>query len=212
MHQKIHFLIGLGNPGKKYESTRHNAGFMALDAFARELDLAWQENKKCQALIAKHYYPEAMKETGETASCLLAKPQTFMNLSGESVQKILAYHSASPLLSRRDVGDEALTRKVKSEEKNLDDSLTVIHDDLDIEFGQYRISTDARAAGHNGVQNIIDRLGTKNFRRIRIGIKPPADNLIPAEKYVLQNFSEQELKTIAEVISRIKKEALSRLL
>jgi len=163
-------IVGLGNPGDKYKLTRHNIGFMILDAMAEELDLSWQFNKKFNAEIAKFN------------DSLLAKPQTFMNLSGESVRKILAFH------------------------KLAENSLIVIHDDIDVDFGRYKIANDSRAAGHNGVQSIIDQLGTQKFTRYRIGVRNEQRNNIPADKFVLEKFSKEETGLLPEQIKKITKE------
>ncbi len=166
-------IIGLGNPGEKYEQTRHNAGFMAVDALASELGLKWKTNKKFNALETK------------SGDIILLKPLTFMNDSGSSVAAALAYYKLAPT------------------------DLTVIHDDLDIELGKYKISVDSRSAGHRGVESIIDRLNTKNFRRLRIGIKTPDLIKIPAEKFVLQKFKAEEKKIINSIILKVIKEGLA---
>ena len=163
-------IVGLGNPGVEYQRTRHNAGFMAVNALAKELGLKWKSNKKFKAEEAK----------GE--DFILIKPLTFMNESGAAVAAALAYY------------------KLPSE------GLIVVHDDLDIALGKYKISVDSRSAGHNGVQSIIDRLKTKNFKRLRIGIRTPALEKIPADKFVLQNFKPEELKIINSIISEIIKQ------
>jgi PTH1 family peptidyl-tRNA hydrolase len=170
----MNIIIGLGNPGEQYQITRHNAGFMAVDALAKKLDLKWKNNKKFKADIAK----------GDDV--ILVKPLTFMNESGSSVAAVLNYYIKNPL-----------------DKGGWGDFLTVIHDDLDIELGKYKISVDSRSAGHNGVQSIIDRLKTKNFKRLRIGIKTPTLEKIPAEKFVLQKFKPEELKTINSIISEV---------
>lgn len=165
----MRIIIGLGNPGKKYESTRHNAGFMAMDALAENLGLAWENNKKFKAEIAKN------------DNIILAKPLTFMNDSGTSAATILSYFKLMP------------------ENSDLSKILTVIHDDLDIEFGKYKISINSRSAGHKGVESIIGALKTKNFKRVRIGIKPEPAVKIPADKFVLQKFSGQEKNIIKKI-------------
>jgi peptidyl-tRNA hydrolase, PTH1 family len=171
----MRIIVGLGNPGKEYEKTRHNAGFMALDLMAKEKKLKWETSKKFKAEIIKD---------GDT---VYAKPQTYMNLSGETARRIMDYYDMA---------------------KDFSDSLTVIHDDLDIELGKHKLSTDSRSAGHNGVQSIIDILHTKNFRRIRIGIKTPDLVIIPAEKFVLGRFKKDELNVIDKVIKDIINEFL----
>ena len=173
-------LVGLGNPEKRYEQTRHNAGFMALERLAEANGLEWKENKRFNSLVATR---------GQT---LLLKPQTYMNNSGLAVRAALSYYKLLPksLLS---------TKK----DSDLNEVLTVIHDDLDIPLGKYKISTDSRSAGHNGVQSIIDHLKTKNFKRIRIGILTELKNKMPGEKFVLDNFRKDEIKTIFTIIKKI---------
>ncbi|MDD4271597.1 MAG: aminoacyl-tRNA hydrolase [Patescibacteria group bacterium] len=180
----MNIVVGLGNPGKQYEITRHNAGFMAINALAKELGLAWSANKKFKAEIA------------EGQGLILIKPQTFMNNSGQAAAAVLSYYKLLP----KKLGI------LKTADADLSNILTVIHDDLDIELGKYKISLDSRSAGHNGVQSIIDYLKTKNFKRIRLGIRTPALEKIPADKYVLGKFNATELKIIQGQISQIKKE------
>ena len=175
----MRIIVGLGNPGEKYKLTRHNAGFMAVDALAKKFELQWEKNKKFNALIAPLNPPAG---GGDEENFLLVKPQTFMNNSGQAVFAILKYFP---------------------KKNNLSEILTVIHDDMDIDLGKYKISTDSRSAGHNGVQSIINALGTKNFRRIRIGVKTAAEKKIISEKFVLQKFKKEELKITDETIKKI---------
>lgn len=189
-------IIGLGNPGKTYAKTRHNAGFLAVDYLAQKLNLIWKLNKKLNSEIAIY-------RNLEKNDLILAKPLAFMNNSGEAVQKILSYY------------------KIKSspkDKKDLSQNLIIIHDDLDIPFGKYKISIDSRSAGQKGVESIIQRLKTKNFKRIRIGIKKDKVNgeaekgqaKIKTEKFVLQNFSPVEQKIIDRVIKElVEKEILN---
>ncbi|EKD46637.1 MAG: hypothetical protein ACD_67C00134G0001, partial [uncultured bacterium] len=116
-------IIGLGNPGKQYENTRHNAGFILLDEIQKVL--AFPEFK-----LDKKFNAEISEKNINGEKTILAKPQTFMNLSGQSVQAIMNFYKLSPA------------------------DITVAHDDLDIKIGEWKISEDSRAAGHNGVQSI----------------------------------------------------------
>ena len=166
-------IVGLGNPGAKYEKTRHNVGFMAVDFLAQELGLDWEESKKFNALIAKN------------SKIILVKPQTFMNLSGQTVRKIFDYYKI-PVADLQDEANQGM--------------LVVLHDDLDIALGKYKVSFDSRSAGYNGVQSIIDYLGTKKFLRVRIGIKNEELAKVPVEAFVLQKFGAEEKKIINEVI------------
>lgn len=111
---------------------------------------------------------------------ILMKPQTFMNLSGEAVQSFLSFYKLSP------------------------DDILVIHDDKDIALGKYRLAVDSSSAGHNGVQNIIDKLGTQKFKRIRIGVGIETD--LPSEVFVLQKFSDEEKETIEKVLDNVIEE------
>lgn len=173
-------IIALGNPGKQYENTRHNAGFIILDELRKKLEFPeFQENPKFEALICEKNL------AGE--KIIFAKPQTFMNRSGESAKKILDFY------------------KIPKE------NLIVLHDDLDIDLGAFKISENSSAAGHNGVQSIIDQLGSQEFKRIRIGIEgaeKKKDRLLSGEAFVLQNFSQEELETIKELAEKISKEIL----
>lgn len=180
----MELIVGLGNPGKKYENTRHNTGFVAVDAIASKLQIT---NYKLQT----NFNSEISEGTTGSEKIILVKPQTFMNASGTAVKAIADYY------------------KIPVE------NLTVIHDDLDIPLGEYKIARDRGSAGHKGVQSVIDALGTKDFIRIRIGIKP-LDKLgatqIPTKEFVLENFTKEEKKIIDEVIEKICGEIESRVL
>lgn len=172
-------LIGLGNPDKKYENTRHNAGFMLIDKIQKIWEFPdFEFNKKFNAEISKNNLEE--KEI------LLVKPQTYMNLSGVSVKAILDFYKLTP------------------------DDIIVIHDDVDIPLGKYKIAVDSSSAGHNGVQNIIDQLGTQKFRRIRIGVGQSVGEALVcrlnAHDFVLEKFTASELETIEKISEDILEE------
>lgn len=177
-------IIGLGNPGKEYAVTRHNAGFMAVDALAEKLGLEWSANKKLKCELIK------------TSDFILVKPLTYMNESGRSVSAVAEYFKIIP----KKVG------MIHKKDADLSEIITVIHDDLDIPLGKVKSSVDSRSAGHNGVQSIIDHLKTKNFKRIRIGINTPEAEIIPAEKFVLAKFKKEELMIINKMVEKIIKE------
>ena len=177
-------IVGHGNPGEKYKITRHNVGFMFLDKLAKEKNLEWETNKKFKAQICKD---------GET---IYIKPQTFMNNSGQSVQSIMSFYSLIP----KKLG------LLKIKNSNLTNSLTVIHDDLDIDLGKYKIADNSRSAGHNGVQSIINHLKTKNYTRIRIGIKHNKPPQMPVPAYVLQKFSNGELEIVKALFPELLRE------
>lgn len=199
-------IVGLGNRGEKYKLTRHNAGFMAVDALADELGLNWRVNKRLNAAIAS-YLPAlaAGEKNGERSKIILAKPLTYMNDSGLSVRAILKYYEKTPLIHQlakkaRGIIFPLAKKGIKGD---LSEILTIVHDDIDIELGKYKISANRGSAGHNGVQSIINALDTKNFRRFRLGIRTKITSHILTDKFVLQKFNEEELKIINEVISEI---------
>jgi PTH1 family peptidyl-tRNA hydrolase len=164
-------IIGLGNPGKKYEETRHNAGFLFLDFLGKQWNFPeYSAEKKFSSLISAG--------TRETEKALLVKPITFMNRSGEAVLALVNFFKLTP------------------------SDIVVIHDDLDLPFGTWKVSTDSGAAGHNGVASIIEHLGTKEFRRIRIGIGRPEDDSDPAD-YVLGRFTDEEQKELPGIFEEI---------
>lgn len=152
-------IVGLGNPDKKYEKTRHNVGFEVIDRIAEKYNI--------EVSMRKH---KALVGTGTVGTCkvVLAKPQTYMNLSGESVRSLLDFYKA----------DETK-------------ELLVIYDDVSLAPGQLRIRTKGSAGGHNGIKNIIAHVGGQAFPRIKVGVgeKPERMDLVD---YVLGRFSEGE--------------------
>jgi len=173
---KTILIAGLGNPGKEYEKTRHNAGFLFVDYFREKYreEFSFDDWQDCKKLKSKTSYGKIGKNR-----IVLLKPQTFMNLSGEAVAAAVKYY------------------KLKLED------LIVAHDDIDLALGKYKISVDSSSAGHNGAQNIIDMLGTKNFTRLRIGVENRRDKKIPTEKYVLGKFTTAEMKIVKKIIEEI---------
>ncbi|MCK5211146.1 aminoacyl-tRNA hydrolase [Candidatus Parcubacteria bacterium] len=174
-------IVGLGNPGEKYNNTRHNAGFMAIDKIVKDKNLEWKENKKFNAILIKD---------GNT---LYIKPQTFMNNSGTAVRAVLDYYKTLP----KKLG------LITAKNADLSGVLTVIHDDIDIEFGKIKESTCSRSAGHKGVESIINHLKTKNFKRIRIGVKGNKPEQMATTDYVLARFSKEELTQINKLITEL---------
>ena len=174
-------IIALGNPGKEYEKTRHNVAWLFLDFFLGK-NISWDFNKKFNADI--YFYDNIW----------FIKPRTYMNNSGLALRAFMDYYKLLP----KKLGLFNI--------KNLDlaEDLTVIHDDLDIDFGKYKVSINSSSAGHNGVQSIINHLKTKNFKRIRIGINNEFRKNIPTEKFVLQRFSGEELEKLEGVFGEIK--------
>ena len=173
-------IIGLGNPGKKYQNTRHNVGFLALDYvfknwLTKQNFSPWKESKKFQAVISEGIL--------NCEKIILAQPQTFMNNSGLSVQVLSSYNKLDA------------------------NNIIVIHDDLDIEFGKYKIQTNHSSAGHNGVKSIIEHLGTQNFTRVRIGIgRTDKQKQGETVKFVLNKFSLLEKFKLKEVEKNILEE------
>lgn len=184
-------IFGLGNPGDKYEKNRHNVGFIILDElkkdwnfpdfeFSKKFDTEISEGKINPPLPSGEGRGEGDDENNKV---ILAKPQTFMNKSGESVQKIMSFYKLTP------------------------EDIIVIHDDLDINLGEFKISTNCGPAGHNGVQDIIDKIGTQTFKRIRVGIEGTEtrkNRVIPGDVFVLQDFGEEELKLVKNLVKEIK--------
>ena len=165
------FIVGLGNPGAEYERTRHNVGFMLVDLLAREAQ-AQVKRKDCRALVGRAELEGRRVE--------LVKPQTYMNLSGESV---------ACLLAKQESKDEAARRMI------------VISDDLALPFGTIRLRRRGSAGGHNGLKSIIAAVRTDEFMRLRIGIWP--DHPVGDTKgFVLDEFSRDERAALDEILER----------
>lgn len=163
-------IIGLGNPGIKYEKTRHNLGWLIINQLAQEIEINnWKNEIKFNSLVAQGNF------NGQ--KIILAKPETFMNDSGSAVQAIASYY------------------KIPFKE------IIIIHDDIDLSLGKIKVQEGRSAAGHKGVQSIINHLGTNDFNRVRIGIKPEKNN-IETEKFVMQKFTDEEEKVLKEIIKR----------
>ncbi len=203
-------IVGLGNPGKEYEKTRHNVGFRVADELARCLGEAWSLSEKFKASLLP------------PTSYLLAKPQTFMNLSGQSVSSLVRFYKLDP-----------------------SSDLLVISDDKDMLFGKLRLRDEGSSGGHNGLESIIEHLGTEKFHRLKIGVGqevarsavrseerlssaklngrkdvagrnnnvissedgrfPIEDQKISTAAFVLQKFSVEEEKQLPEIIQEASK-------
>lgn len=163
-------IVGLGNPGLQYERTRHNLGFMLVDMLAREMQTT-VKREECRALVGRGEF--------ENATVELVKPQTYMNLSGESVSCLL--------------------KKPEREALGIE-NLIVISDDLALPFGKIRLRPGGSAGGHNGLKSLIACLGSDQFIRLRIGIAPEHP-LNDAKKFVLENFSKSDLETVEQTLS-----------
>lgn len=162
-------IAGLGNPTKEYAGTRHNVGFDVIDVIAERNRICVMECKH-KALIGRGYI--------DGQKVVLAKPQTFMNLSGESVRELVHYYKA-----------------------DAESELIVIYDDVSLDVGQLRIRTKGSAGGHNGIKNIISQLGSDIFLRIKMGVgeKPKGYDLAD---YVLGRFNKKEREVMAESAGR----------
>lgn len=158
----MYIIAGLGNPTKEYEKTRHNVGFEVIDVLADRLFTSVDEKK------FKGYYGKAVIG-GEKV--ILLKPQTFMNLSGESVRAAADFYKVDP------------------------DHIIVVYDDVSLDVGQLRIRTKGSAGGHNGIKNIIAHLGTQEFPRIKVGVGAKPDRMDLAD-YVLGHFSQIESRVM----------------
>ena len=161
-------IVGLGNPGPKYAKTRHNLGFMLVDLLASQMQTQIKR-EECRSLIGRGVIDNQVIE--------LAKPQTYMNLSGEAVSCLIA-------------------KKQRSVEK-----LVVISDDLALPFGSVRIRPKGTHGGQNGLRSIIDCLNTQDFIRLRIGIQPE-HQISDASKFVLENFAKGDSETLEKILDR----------
>ncbi|MEO6165782.1 MAG: aminoacyl-tRNA hydrolase [Candidatus Binatia bacterium] len=161
-------VVGLGNPGRKYDGTRHNIGFLVIDSLARQHNIALDQHR-CGALIG-------LGESHEEP-LLLAKPETFMNRSGEAVAALLQQYEVTAA------------------------DLVVIYDDLDLPLGRIRIRTKGSAGGHRGVSSIIEHLGGVPFNRIRIGIGRPPEGTVVID-YVLAPFGAAEMADLSTAVER----------
>jgi PTH1 family peptidyl-tRNA hydrolase len=167
-------LVGFGNPGREYINTRHNIGFMLIDRLAVRLN-AHGMKLQSKAIVMSTLYEER--------KVILAKPQTYMNLSGQSVQGLLHFYKLPP------------------------ENLLVAHDDLDLPFGTLRIRPAGGPGGQRGMASTIEQLGTKEFPRLRLGIGRPPGRMDPKD-YVLQDFSKDDIKLLPEVLDRAADAAL----
>lgn len=166
----MHIIVGLGNPERKYDGTRHNIGFSAITALCDRYHISL-DRREHKAVCGRGYI--------EGHKVLLAEPQTYMNLSGESVRALVDYYKIDP-----------------------ESELIVIYDDINLAPGRLRIREKGSAGGHNGIKSIIAHLGTQNFNRIRIGVgeKPKGWDLAD---YVLGRFSDEEKPGIRDALDRV---------
>jgi len=167
-------IIGLGNPGKKFENTWHNLGFLAVENFkSQEENFSdWKSFDRAQSLISQGKINDT--------KIIIAKPQTFVNNSGRAVRVLTAYYKLPTI------------------------NIIIIHDDADLPIGTVKVSKNSGSAGHKGAQSIIDTMGSKNFTRIRLGARPrnyiPGSKSM--ERFVLKKFSKADQKIVSEVIEK----------
>lgn len=200
-------IVGLGNPGEKYEKTRHNLGFMALDKFIKEFSPVkrndWSENTKFKSEVAeiewqRRHSIKVGKDLVSLEKVVLIKPLTYMNLSGGAVKAVADYYKI-----------------------NTDD-IWIIHDDIDINFGGFKIRFGGSSAGHKGVESVIKTLGTDKFWRFRLGIGHPIgkskvknraavkafgdarqkSKKLPVDEFVLKGFGRGEAGKLKDLIKR----------
>ena len=174
MADSLFLIVGLGNPGTKYELTRHNAGFLAVDDFA--------DQQHC-TLKSEKWNGLFCSERIKGQRVILLKPQTFMNKSGESVIRFVHFHHI-PL-----------------------ENILVIHDDLDLAQGKIKVAAKGGPGGHNGIRSLIQHLGSPAFSRLKIGLgRPERDEKgrgVPVDRYVLGNFTDEELSHFNERLALI---------
>lgn len=173
--KKIRMVAGLGNPGDEYADTRHNAGFKAIDELARQANVTyWKNQLGAEVASIQVHDPDA---EGGRREVLLVKPQSYMNTSGGPISKLCAQH------------------------KIFADELLVIHDELDIPEGDVRVKVGGGHAGHNGLRSIIDKMGSRDFSRIRVGIGNPPGRMAVAD-FVLKQFRPKELEAFQDTCNR----------
>ena len=169
--EKTLLVIGLGNPGKEYAATRHNVGLMSLDRYHSTHDFSgWTLKKDLQAVIA----------TGQVGSTrvILAKPTTFMNNSGEALQKIQKFYQIY----------------------NAD--TVVVHDELDVDFGSIKTKRSGGSAGHNGIKS-LSQLAGEDYGRIRVGIGPKTHAKMDSADFVLQDFSKDQQELMPKILNEV---------
>jgi peptidyl-tRNA hydrolase, PTH1 family len=179
-------IVGLGNPGEKYEKTRHNLGFMVVDQFLKDItesrETKWSHDAKVKSDVAAFEWPEPTKKV------IVAKPRTYMNNSGMAVRLLMDYYKIEP------------------------EDIWIVHDELDIPTGGMKIRIGGSSAGHNGIESIMTSIGTEKFYRFRLGIGMSRNKaelgrhvMLRADEYVLDTFSTGDMGKIRELIKRASK-------
>ena len=165
-------IVGLGNPGAQYANTPHSVGFESVDAIADAIGASWEAKRQFNCLMAKGTF------AGHPV--MLVKPQTYMNLSGDSVAPVVKYHNATAA------------------------DLLVIQDDIDLPVGRMRIRKGGSCGGHNGIRNVIERLGTPDFTRLKLGVGKDRSDVIA---HVLGKFDPETRRTMDTVVAEAVKAA-----
>ncbi len=181
-------IVGLGNPGEKYEKTRHNIGFMALDSFLKDFestkDTVWTDSKKFKSDIAEIAWQRQTDgdKSHDPEKVILAKPKTYMNDSGLAVKLLIDFYKVQP------------------------EDLWILHDDVDFPAGSMRIRLGGASAGHRGIMSIIEHLGTDQFYRFRLGIGRPGESEHSGvSHYVLDTFNHEDHSNVRELLKRTSK-------
>lgn len=173
----MRWIIGLGNPGDEYATTRHNVGFMVVDALAARMQIKFDDMQKHQAAVAR------------SAEATLIKPLTYMNTSGTAVRSVMQFY------------DKELLQQSRL------DSVFVVHDDLDMPLGKWKCELGHGPKAHNGLTSLYEQLGSQAFWHVRVGIdardRSTPEGQIPGRAYVLQAFSDSELSLLEPTISAI---------
>lgn len=164
---KKQLIVGIGNITEVYAKNRHNLGFMVIDQLAENAGASWKLKKDLKSEIAL--------TSVKKKEVILAKPQTYMNSSGQAVRALMDYYKLSP------------------------ESITIIYDEIDLPFGEIRVKVGGSDAGHNGIKSVITHIG-EEFKRIRIGVGPRVPAEIDLADFVLQDFSKSEAKKLPEII------------
>ncbi len=183
-------ITGLGNPGKRYQKNRHNVGFLLVDRlrerflFQKNYTVTdWEEESTFMSELA-------FLKQGSKVLVIFQKPLTFMNNSGQAVSKVVKKYGI----------------------ENLEENFILLHDDLDIPLGKYKIQKTKSPKGHNGVKDVEDMLKTNKFQRVRVGIENRNEKDIPGDEYVLKNFSKDEQMILDEVMDDIVNVILAEIL
>lgn len=170
------WIVGLGNPGRRYESSRHNVGFWVADTFVRDSGLDFGASRR---KFRAEYREARLPDSRRFGSVVAVKPETYMNLSGEAVRDLLGYYQVP-------------------RNSDLSDRLMVVYDDLDLPLGRWRFRARGSAGGHRGVASVISGLGHDRFARLKIGIGRPSEGMESAD-YVLARLSEPERRELERI-------------